>query len=129
MILTLFTSHHKDALLTFAAQFDVLRADSASVRIQYADTGAFAEALMIFLENIAVLENPVYRQSPKMQLLAKTLRNTSHHVEGTRALRRYLRRSRRLHVEGYVTFRMSAFATQLDLISYGLVKKLRLMDT
>jgi hypothetical protein len=90
------------------------------------DAASLAEPLMALLGEAAVQENPVYRCSPKMRLLARELRHTPLYENELEGLKRYLRTSGHLHIEGYLLFRMGRYCEKLDMMSYGLIKKLNL---
>ncbi|MCL2501038.1 MAG: putative sporulation protein YtxC [Defluviitaleaceae bacterium] len=84
------------------------------------------QVMMGLLEEAALYENPVYRHSPKMRRLTRELRNTPLFADETEKLRRFLRTNKRLHIEGYVAFRMGKYREALDMLSYRLIKKLNL---
>ena len=86
----------------------------------------FTDGLMVLLEEIAMQENPVYRQSPKLRDLGSDLRHTPVHSQGVKSLDQFLKLNRGLHLEGYVTFRMSEYCETLDMMTYSLIKKLKL---
>lgn len=86
----------------------------------------FYERLLSLLMEVAEKENPIYRHSPKLRDLAKDLRRTDIYKKELRQLKGFLSGSGTLHLEGYVTFRMSEYREKLDMMVYSLVKKLRL---
>ena len=87
---------------------------------------AFPKGLMTLLADIAVQENPVYLHSPKLQCMANDLHKTSLFDTGLKNLTRFLKHNRLLHLEGYVAFRMADYREKLDMMSYTLIKKLKL---
>lgn len=134
--LRIYTRAYAEILKTFLNA----RGDGASFKVQeerqsqselYAVRCAYegefpAEALTALLEEIAVLENPVYRHSAKLKTLALDLCHTDIHALNVRRLTAYLKENRVLQVEGYVTFRMAEYREKLDLMMYSLIKRLRL---
>ena len=91
-----------------------------------AQGGGVAEALLVMLEEIAVLENPVYRHSPKLRALADGLRGTPLHQRELVRLREFLKTASSLNIEGYITFRMVEYREKLDMVAYTLIKKMNL---
>ena len=89
---------------------------------------AFGEGLMALLTHIAMQENPVFRHSPKLQEMANDLRSTPVYTAALKNLTRYLKRNNTLHLEGYVAFRMGEYREKLDMMSYSLIKKLKLIQ-
>ena len=87
---------------------------------------AFASGLMALLTRVAMEENPVYQHSPKLRDMARDL--PSPYEPGLKDLTRFLRHSGKLHLEGYVTFRMTEYREKLDMMSYSLIKKLKLIQ-
>ena len=85
-----------------------------------------ARSLMPVLEAAAQYENPVYRNAPVMAKLALTLRNSCMYEGETAALTRFLQSNHCLHIEGYTRFRMSDYHEALDMLSYRLIKKMKL---
>jgi len=88
--------------------------------------GVWVVQVMGLLAEVAMRENPVYAHAPKMRALARQQANTSLYLAETARLRAFLRDNDALHIEGYVRFRMRAYAEMLDMLSYRLIKKLRL---
>jgi len=80
------------------------------------------------LAKIAIQDNPVYKYSRKLADMARNLRGTALYAEGQKELTYFLQQNDTLHLEGYVTFRMSNFREKLDLMSYSLIKKLKLVQ-
>jgi hypothetical protein len=87
---------------------------------------ALTRGLTELLETAAMLENPVYRCSPRMRTLARGLRDTAACGEDAERLRQFLRANKSLHIEGYIHFRMGRYIEMLDMLSYRLIKKMRL---
>ena len=81
---------------------------------------------MDLLTDIIVQENPIFQYSPKLQDMAHDLRKTPLYDTGLKGLKRFIKHNRALHLEGYMNFRMSDYREKLDLMSYTLIKKLRL---
>jgi len=78
------------------------------------------------LETTAMLENPVYRCSPKLRGIARRfLPLRLHEGDGIR-LRAFVKGAKIMHLEGYVGFRMTEYSEALDLLAYRLIKKLDL---
>ena len=88
----------------------------------------FIQELMALLTDIALRENPVYKHSPKLRLLAEDLRTTALYHSLIGGLIRFLKHSRDLHLEGYVAFRMTEYRHKLDILSYSLIKKMKLIQ-
>ena len=89
---------------------------------------AFIEGLMTLLADIAIQENPVYQHSPKLREMAGDLCGTPLYAAVRKDLTRFIKRSRVLHLEGYVAFRMSDYCEKLDMMSYSLIKKMKLIQ-
>ena len=87
-------------------------------------TNIFIEALMLLLHTIALLENPVYRHSPKLRDLAEGLLNTNTYEHEKTILTAFVKTNKELCLEGYVTFRMEAYHEKLDMMLYTIVKKI-----
>jgi len=87
--------------------------------------GKWVREVMALLCEAAMRENAVYRHAPKLRLLARGLRETPRYRAEEQALKRFLRDNERLHMDGYVRFRMGWYAEMLDMLSYRLIKKLR----
>ena len=85
----------------------------------------FVKELMNLLTDIIVQENPIFQYSPKLQDMAHDLRKTPLYDTALKSLMRFLKHNRALHLEGYVTFRMTAYREKLDIMSYTLIKKLK----
>jgi len=135
--LTIYTRRYSQLLEDFAARatasgwINASRAAVASgvltVYCQYESVKpAFSRGLMNLLADIVVQENPIYQHSSKLKDLADDLRKTPLYYTGLRGLTRYVKHNRALHLEGYVTFRMSDYREKLDMMSYSLIKKLKL---
>jgi len=88
----------------------------------------FIEGLIALLIDIALQENPVYQHSPKLRDMAGDLRGTLLYANLKRGLIRFLKHSRNLHLEGYVAFRMKEYREKLDMMSYSLIKKMKLIQ-
>ena len=84
-----------------------------------------ANGLMALLTQVAIEENPVYQHSSKLRDMARDL--PSPYEPGLVNLRVYLQHSDKLHLEGYVAFRMGEYREKLDMMSYSLIKKLKLI--
>jgi len=102
-------------------------ATSHAVKLTWANSKDFIETILFLLYNIAMLENPVYRYSPKLKNLASILQNTElHNTELTR-LETFLKSNSELNLEGYVTFRMEEYSAKLDMILYEIIKKIKIV--
>ena len=98
-----------------------------SITYRYKSTQPdFMESLITMLTDIAMQENPIYQHSPKLQDMARDLRNTSLFTSSLNSLVHFVKYSRILHLEGYVTFRMTEYREKLDMMSYSLIKKMKL---
>jgi len=91
------------------------------------DNGQMIEQLAVFLQEIAILENPIYKHSPKLREMAQDLRDTPIYKNEVKRLKLFLKSSQTLNLEGYITFRMGEYRHKLDMISYQAIKKLELM--
>jgi len=98
-----------------------------TVKCTFVHNEASISNLMSLLTDIAQLENPIYKHSPKLRDMAKDLHKTPMYAATCKALSRFLRHSRTLHLEGYVTFRMADYRDKLDIMSYSLIKKMKLI--
>lgn len=86
------------------------------------------DAFAALLEHVAIQANPVYRHSVKLAELAADLRSTPIHAENTRRLAAFLKHNTSMHLEGYAAFRMRTFKEKLDMMTYTLIKKIRLSE-
>jgi len=89
---------------------------------------AFARGLMTLLADIALQKNPIYQNSQKLRDMAGDLRGTDLYTTALGELSRFLKHNRILNLEGYVTFRMSEYREKLDMMSYSLIKKMKLIQ-
>ena len=135
--LTIYTRMYNQMLEDFAARATAegwitasrvaLAGGQLTVCCQYENARpALVKGLMNLLTDIIVRENPIFQYSPKLQDMAHDLRKTPLYETGLRGLRKFLRHNRALHLEGYVTFRMTDYREKLDMMSYTLIKKLKL---
>jgi hypothetical protein len=85
-----------------------------------------ADAFMRFMEDIAIKQNPAYKNSAKLSDMAADLQVL--HEANILALRQYLRENKALHIEGYETFRMFDYKYKLDIMMYLLIKKMRTIE-
>jgi hypothetical protein len=134
-LLTVCTEQYEKQLRIFMGNAPVSVRNESRVGLLYSLRCAyepaeflFADALADFLENLILYENPVYRHSPKMRNAAGELRRTAVHTENREQLRLYLAENKSLHVEGYTAFRMAEYRYRLDMLMYGLIKRLRLTE-
>jgi len=91
-----------------------------------ANLPVLTNGLIALLIDIALEENPVYRHSQKLRDMAYDLRDTALHRKLAGDLTRFLTRARDLHLEGYLNFRMAEYREKLDMMSYSLIKKMKL---
>jgi len=140
--LTLYTCSHKEELQKFAKQASAIahinwarwrenknkkkRLFALNISWDRAESDKLTELLMTFLEEVALSANPIYCNSPKLMEMARNLRNTELHNREKQQLKIFLKYNRVLHLEGYATFRMEEYRNKLDMITYGLIKKLNL---
>jgi len=87
----------------------------------------FIEGLINLLVNIALQENPVYQHSSKLRDMAGDLQGTQLYANLRRGLIRFMKHSPSIHLEGYVAFRMKEYREKLDMMSYSLIKKMKLI--
>jgi len=128
--ITIVTCKYKNELAAFARMVSknglctVVSNHAGSIKFcwESSATADFACALLRLMQNIAMLENPVYRHSPKLQGLAENLQTA---CEAER-LCAYIKGSKQLHLEGYVIFRMDEYRAKLDNMLYTIVKKINL---
>ena len=137
--LTIYTKQHEYILREFAREIGTASVDWAKWRDndrlfgvcitwENAMHGSIVEKLAVFLQDIAALENPIYKHSPKLREIAKRLQSTPAHSREVKRLKSFLKNSRTLNIEGYIAFRMSEFRHQLDIMSYRVIKKLRICE-
>jgi len=88
---------------------------------------SFIEGLITLLVDVALQENPVYQHSPKLRDMAGDLRGTQLYANLRRGLIRFMKQSPSIHLEGYVAFRMKEYREKLDMMSYSLIKKMKLI--
>lgn len=130
--LTITTQSYGQALQALAADGDGMTVRYAGqheglyyMRVIFDGTQP-AETLTGLLEYVAVQENPVYRHSEKLTSLALTLRHTPIHADNLSRLTQYIKENRRLHLEGYVVFRMAEYRHKLDMMMFSLIKNMKL---
>ena len=99
-----------------------------SINCQYVCSALLAEGLMALITDIAQRENPIYQHSPKLRDMADDLHQTPFYTAILHDLVCFLKHSRILHLEGYVVFRMAKYREKLDMISYSLIKKMKLIQ-
>ena len=90
---------------------------------------ACTDTLATLLERIVILSHPVYGHSPKLIDMAANLRQQEIHKTNVTELMDFLKENDRLHLEGYVAFRMAEYRSKLDMMMYCLIKKLKLTDS
>ena len=137
--LTVYTRKYRQPLEDFAAYavskgVNLRRAGELSCGLfsinclySHAET-AFVGGLMTLLTDIAMQENPVYLHSPKLRDMAADLHSTPLYAAVFKEFKQFLRHSRMLHLEGYVVFRMAEYREKLDMMSYSLIKKMKLIQ-
>ena len=107
----------------------VLNGGLFSVNCRYNHvTTAFIDGLMTLLTDIALQENPVYQHSPKLREMAGDLHSTPLYAAVYKDFAHFIKHSRTLHLEGYVAFRMTEYREKLDMMSYSLIKKMKLIQ-
>ncbi len=134
--LTILTEHYEKLIHTHLrgdGQDWIIRSEGRAdgvffARVSYVPGRAFTEALTNLLEEAAALTNPVYRYSPRLMDIARDLRGTPIRQENERRLTEFLTPNASLNVEGYVAFRMAEYNYKLDLMTYSLIKKLKLTE-
>ena len=137
--LTIYTQNHEKLLREFAQEFEMAavkfsrhkktRNNFFGVRFSWEGSAnlAVVERLVFFLQDVALLENPIYRHSAKLREMACGLRETPTHSKEVQRLKAFLRGSRVLHLEGYILFRMGEYRHKLDIMSYRAIKKMELV--
>ena len=132
-LITIYTEKHEDLLQGFQKNtFMVIRGQGYMGPLFYTRLAynpkelLFAEGLTHFMEDIVLYDNPVYRYSPKLREAAHQIRCSPVHIEIRDQLRQYLKQNKTLHIEGYAAFRMDAYKWKLDMLMFGLIKKLKL---
>jgi len=129
--LTILTYHYSTFLSNFVAhtgtgELLVRRGGLTLVKCVNFANATFCERLLELMVDIALDENPLYQQSAKLRDLAGDLRATPVYGRLRSGLRQFLRHSQTLCLEGYLTFRMSEYREKLDMMSYSLIKKMKL---
>ena len=87
------------------------------------------DTLVILLERIVVLEHPVYGHSLKLADMALGLYHTGIHQANVAEFIQYIGEYDLLHLEGYAAFRMPEYRYKLDMMMYGIIKKMKLTDS
>jgi hypothetical protein len=125
--LTLFTQAHRRELHIFTSPIveRSARETAAFLCVAYPWKALDISALTSFLERVAVYRHPVYSRSPRLAELA--LNRAEVHEANVRKLSEYLDTHTSLNIEGYITFRMAEYHYKLDIIMYGIIKKLKLI--
>jgi len=128
--LNICTRNHSNLLKEFARDTHKLHnrngLTSINYRINIADD-FIVDGLLALLINTALQENPIFKHSPKLRDMAGDLRDTQVYVNLKRGLIRFLRANNSLHLDGYVAFRMTEYREKLDMMSYSLIKKMKLI--
>jgi len=96
----------------------------ATLTWQNNTTVAVVHTILQLLYSVAVLQNPVYKFSPKLRELSAGLRRGSLHERNARDLSAFLLHNSDLNVDSYVTFRMVEYKHKLDLLLYLVAKKI-----
>lgn len=131
---TLYTIKHESELRDFAEKAaaaemiyiqGVTERDGYAIELTVARRDVFCEALLGLLMDLAENDNAVYRYSAKLRVMAGALRAGPVFARELRRLREFVRDSKLLFMEGYVTFRMAEFREKLDMMIYSLVKKIK----
>ena len=127
-VLTILTQRHRQALE------DVLLGLRCSTRgglheIKCSQDRIDIDALVVLLERIVVLEHPVYGHSLKLADMALEFDYTETRRANAAELLQYIGEYDLLHLEGYAVFRMQNYRYKLDMMMYGLIKKLKLVDS
>ncbi len=60
--------------------------------------------------------------------IVRDLRGTQIHLENKKQLTDFLKNNSAVHIEGYASFRMAEYNYKLDLMTYSLIKKLRMTE-
>ncbi|MCL2572012.1 MAG: hypothetical protein FWE11_06375 [Defluviitaleaceae bacterium] len=133
--LTIHTYKYKDLIINFADDNDIaVRSTSSSkcglfsIHCLIKPNDSFIEGFMELLITIALEENPIFNQSPKLRSMADDLRSTPLYVALSKDIKTFIKKNNNLHLEGYVTFRMTEYGETLDLMSYTLIKKMNLIQ-
>ncbi|MCL1787346.1 MAG: hypothetical protein FWG38_05110 [Defluviitaleaceae bacterium] len=130
--LTLYTTGHRAQLATFAkhvTQHSIARTEFITrCRVGLVWEPAIAnhltKALLNLLHDAAINENPIYKHSQKLKIIAQSLKNTPLYINEAARLKAYLHTNQVLHIDGYVTFRMAAYHEKLDMMLYHIMKKI-----
>jgi len=83
-----------------------------------------AGALLHVIYSIVIRQNPVYKNSPKLQELATGLNDTPQYTYDQARLVAFIKTHTELYFDGYITFCMDDYRAQLDMILYKIVKKI-----
>ena len=127
--LTIYTANHESYVKNFVAGIDIIKTEHKKplcITWQNENHNQVVSHLATLLQQLAAKENPIYKSLPKMMELAKNL--STQNEEEAKRLKYFLKTSRRLNIEGYITFRMSDYRHKLDILGYRVIKKLRLMQ-
>lgn len=129
--IALHTSAYKQALFSHADtwakdQLCLIRRQKNSILLYWPNTATHtvAKALLLLLSHIAMMENQVYKYSPKLRDLAEGIQATAVHKQEQNQLAHFLSHNQELYLEGYATFRMEAYKKKLDFMLYTLAKKI-----
>jgi len=99
---------------------------SVSGRVNFYEV-SFLDNVLAMLTDIALCENPIYQHSPKLRDMASDLYHTQIYLDLKKNLLRFFRHNQSLYLEGYVAFRMTEYREKLDMMSYSLIKKMKLI--
>jgi len=127
-VLTILTQRHKQALKDVLPDVRCIH-DGGLYKIRCPSDRLDVDGLAILLEHIVVLEHPVYGHSLKLADMALALCYTEIHQANVAELLQYIKEYDLLHLEGYAAFRMPEYRYKLDMMMYGLIKKLKLTDS
>ena len=134
--LTIYTVDFEVALREFADGLEIVNVEwgrwadrkrifGVCISWENAVNAQVVERLTIFLQELAALQNPIYKHLPKMREIAKNLRTTPAHGHEVQRLRNFLKGNRKLNIEGYILFRMSEYRHKLDILSYQVMRKMQ----
>jgi hypothetical protein len=131
--LTLYTQTHTTLLTAYVAERQRERGTKTEQGAfgdgwyaRYVHMAKDTAALLGLLEDVSINGHSIYGRSPKLAALA---RERAFSREGSlKALSLYLRSHNALILEGYSMFRMADYRCKLDMMMYGIIKKMKLTE-
>jgi len=125
--ITLYTLRYQTELTSFAENIkDICTVEPSKngflVSWELTNTAPFANRLLEFLQNIALLENPIFKHSSKLKNIVGDLKEINE--QELLSLNHYIKTNKEMNLEGYVAFRLTEYKEKLDSLLYSWIRKI-----